>query len=291
MAALAEGRFGIVGHQRALAAGIGRGALQWRLDTGGLHLIHDGVYAVGHRDLSDEAWMHAALEAAGDRAAISHRTSFRRWRLLDDIPLKPVHITLPREEHYIRRAGIQAHRPLEFDPRDVTEDDGLRTTTVPRALLEMASYVPPKRLALALHRARVEHRMPLEALRAAMDRAPRARGLKRLHVLAFGGDIAPNARERRFLKLVRDAGLRVPRTSVLITTDDGVFLVDCFWPEQGLIYEIDDPTHTTTLRMVGDRRRDAILQDAGHRVRRVTDEDLWGPGAPRMITRLKRQLG
>lgn len=290
LADLARGRAGIVRHRDAVDAGVGRGALQWRLDTSALFRIHDGIYAVGHDDLSDEAWMHAAVLAGGERSAISHWTSLRRWGLLDGIALHPVHITVPREESYIRRHGIQPHRPMDLRPLDVTTEEGLPTTTVPRALLEMAPVLSQKRLALALHRAQVEQRMPLRALRAAIDRAPRARGRRKLHVLAFGAGLAPNRRERRFESLVRGAGLPLPQTNVLIETPHGTFLVDCLWREQRLVYEIDDPSHATPLRMVGDRRRDGVLEDAGHRVRRVTDLDLWGPGVEPMLRTLARRL-
>jgi hypothetical protein len=291
LARLARRRAGIVSYAEALAAGVSRQALEHRRATGAIHLVHRNVYAVGHDDLSDEGWWHAALTACGEGGAISHVSAARRWRLLPDADLHPVHVTVPRESGPRRRPGISAHRPLDFHPLDVTSIGLLRVTTVPRAVLDLAPGLDRRTLALVLHRARVEQRMSLGALRAAMARAPRARGLRKLHSVAFGDATGPNRRERRFLALIRDAGLPAPQTNEFVETDAGSFLVDCLWQEQKLVYEIDDIlSHGTAKAFVDDRRRDAALGDAGYRVRRVTDEDLWNE-ARSTIARLTRQLG
>ncbi|HYF25889.1 MAG TPA: hypothetical protein VD931_09140 [Baekduia sp.] len=290
LARLAHGKAGIVTAAAASDAGVGRGAVRHRLATGALHRLHWGVHAVGHADLCDEAHLHAALEAVGDGCAISHWSAARYRRLLHGIALSPVHVTLPRGRAKTRREGIEPHRPLDFDPLDVAGWGELPVTTVPRIVVELAPALSDKELALVVHRGRVEHGTALRDLRRTMQRAPRARGLVRVERVAFGRGVAPNRRERRFLLLVRRAGLPEPELNVLVRTPDGWFLVDCLWREQGLIYEIDDlRSHGTAKAFVEDRRRDAALQDAGLRVRRVTDDDL-GPGAQRMLARLARQL-
>lgn len=291
LARVAHGRAGIVGHAALLEAGIGEGAIRHRLRTQHLHAFHHGVYGVGHADLTDLGWLHAALEACGEAAAINHLSAARHYRLLPNLALRPVHVILPRERGPRRRRGIVAHRPLELDPRDVTRLGHLAITTVPRTLLDIAPAVGHAQLALAVHKARVEHRVSLPAIRTVMDRAPRHRGLRRLHAAAFGEGSAPNRRERRFQKLVRDAGLPAPRINELVRTTEGPYLVDCLWPDQRLVYEIDDlASHGTTKSLVADRRRDNALHDAGFQVRRLTDDDLW-PRARLTIARLAAHLG
>jgi very-short-patch-repair endonuclease len=291
LAWLAAQRAGVVGHQRALAAGLTAATLQRRLAVGALHRVHHGVYAVGHVALADAGWWHAALEACGEGAVLSHLSAARHWRLLPAAPVRPVHVTVSRQDGPRRRPGIVAHRPLAFPARDVVVRDRLPVTSVARTVLDIAPALDQRGLALVLHRARVEQRIGDGALRAAIERAPRARGRRGVERVAFGAAVAPNRRERRFLRLVRAAGLPAPQPNALVQTADGPYRVDCLWPERRLVYEIDDlASHATAKALVDDRRRDNALHDAGYRVRRLTDADLWGH-PERTLARLAAQLG
>lgn len=166
----------------------------------------------------------------------------------------------------------------------------MRATTVLRTLLDIAPMVSPRLLAVALHRARVEQKMPMRELLGVMERAPKSRGLRRLHAVAFGDRLPPNRRERRFLQIVRAADQLDPERNAELWVAGVPYLVDFLWREQRLIYEIDDLlSHGTSRALVDDRRRDNALGDAGYRVRRLTDEDLW-PRAHHTIARLIAQL-
>jgi very-short-patch-repair endonuclease len=75
--------------------------------------------------------------------------------------------------------------------------------------------------------------------------------------------------ERRLLELSRDARLPEPETNATVLG----YEVDFLWREQRLIVEVDGfAFHSTRAAFERDRRRDALLQDAGFRVLRVT----WG---------------
>ncbi len=54
IARLAGRQRGLVTRGQLLACGLSPGAIDWRVKTGRLHLVHPGVYAVGHRVLA--AW-------------------------------------------------------------------------------------------------------------------------------------------------------------------------------------------------------------------------------------------
>jgi hypothetical protein len=75
--------------------------------------------------------------------------------------------------------------------------------------------------------------------------------------------------ERRFVKfLERHSPLPPPQVNVLVAGE----LVDLYWPEFGLVVELDGtPYHNTPRAFESDRRRDAILQRARLKVVRVTD--------------------
>ena len=73
--------------------------------------------------------------------------------------------------------------------------------------------------------------------------------------------------ERRFLKLIRRAGLPVPKTQQRIQG----FRVDFLWPELRLVVETDGLRyHRTAAQQSKDRRRDQALVAAGFIVLRFT---------------------
>jgi hypothetical protein len=66
IAALAARQHGVVARAQLVELGLGRRAIGHRLEHGRLHPIHRGVFAVGHRVLSQEGWWMAAVLAAGE---------------------------------------------------------------------------------------------------------------------------------------------------------------------------------------------------------------------------------
>src|SRR5215208_605792 len=82
IARLALRQHGVVARRQLLRAGIGEAALDHRLRRQRLHVIHGGVYAVGHRVLGREGRWIAAVLAAGDGAILSHRSAATAWGLL-----------------------------------------------------------------------------------------------------------------------------------------------------------------------------------------------------------------
>ncbi len=73
--------------------------------------------------------------------------------------------------------------------------------------------------------------------------------------------------ERRFLRLVHDAGLPSPQTGVWLNG----FRVDFFWPELGLVAETDGLRyHRTPAEQARDRRRDQVQTAAGLTTLRFT---------------------
>jgi hypothetical protein len=85
--------------------------------------------------------------------------------------------------------------------------------------------------------------------------------------------------ERRFLTFVEQAGLPRPQTNVWLKLGGEWLEVDCAWPEQRVIVELDSRAyHQTTDSFERDRRRDRRAQAAGWRVLRVTDQAMREEG-------------
>ena len=95
------------------------------------------------------------------------------------------------------------------------------------------------------------------------------RGLKPLKAIIGDGTPEPTATdlERRFLKLLKDAELPLPRVNEHL----GRYRPDFLWREQRVIVETDGwRAHRGRVAFESDRIRDAELLVAGYRVMRVT---------------------
>lgn len=162
-------------------------------------------------------------------------------------------------------ATVLLHRTDVLDARDLRTRDGLRVTAPARTLLDLAVIDGPA-FTRALNKALVHRMVPPHDLEAAL--AERRRGTARLRAaLDAGPSPTRSVLERRFLALVRDAGLPRPETTVRV----GRFEVDALWRTQRLIVELDGcGAHSARAAFEADRVRDAEHQAAGYRTLRVT---------------------
>jgi very-short-patch-repair endonuclease len=207
----------------------------------------------------------AAVLAFGPDAVLSHRAAAALWGMRGGTR---VEVTVPSGRH--ARDGIQIHRAiLPADER--TTHRGIPTTTVPRTLLDLSAVVKRHETRSALRKAeqlRLTDPLTLHDLIARYRRRP---GLARIRALleeaSVGAKIIRSELEERFQDFLIRAGLPLPQTNVLIED----YEVDCAWPEQRVIVELDGhATHSPTHAFEGDRARDRRLEAAGWRVIRIT---------------------
>jgi very-short-patch-repair endonuclease len=126
---------------------------------------------------------------------------------------------------------------------------------------------------------------------AALDRAYGTRGTGTLRrLLAEMADEPPFTRselERRFLELIREAGLPLPVVNALVAGHE----VDFHWPAHRLVVETDGgATHGYALAIKEDRRRDVDLELAGWHVLRLTWRQVVHE-PERVAMLLRRRLG
>ncbi|HEU4703846.1 MAG TPA: hypothetical protein VFS37_15300 [Conexibacter sp.] len=122
--------------------------------------VHRGVYAVGHARLTRDGHRSAALLAAGDRAALSHREAAALHALLPSAGTR-VELTTPDQR---RVRGVNVHR-ARLERVDVTTVEGLPVTTVARTLVDLADVVPRERLRKALEEADRSHRLDVREMK------------------------------------------------------------------------------------------------------------------------------
>jgi very-short-patch-repair endonuclease len=254
---------------------MGRGAIRRRLEAGRLHLIHRGVYAVGHPQLTREGVWLAGVFAAGEGAVLSHRSATALW----DLPLpsfRYVEVTTP-----VSRApgvGILAHRGAPLAD-EITEHRGIPVTTVPRTLLDLAAIAPNPVVARTFREGQIRGLVTVDGLAALLDRHPKRRGNAAVRaVLAdagFGTGITRSELEARFTRFLRRHSFPPPRRNVRLQVGGISLEADCVWPESQLVVELDGRAfHDTATGFEQDRARDRALAAHGWTVIRVTWKQL-----------------
>ena len=278
MSAAAGPEFGILSRGELLALGVAGSAIDSWVERGLLHVVHVGVYAVGHRYLSEEGRWLAAVKACGTGSALSHVScaKFRRWLEFDDA--HAVHVTIS-DRSGRSRPGITVHRPRTLVPdRDIEEIGPLRVTSARRTLIDLAGRVSLRTLASAVRQAeKVGDLSRAELCDIAATVRPR-KGVRNLK-LAVGFTVTrtKSGYERRFLRLCE----RIDAPRVLTNAFIAGAERDFFFPTLNLIVEIDPwPTHDLAANLQSDPQRDIVALIGGIPTVRFTgsrlDFDLRG---------------
>jgi predicted transcriptional regulator of viral defense system len=266
LASLAEKQHGVVERRQLVAIGLGRGAIDARLRRGVLHQIHRGVYAVGHRLVGIDGRRVAAVLAAGHDAVLSHRSAARTWRLLAGTGGA---IEVTRTRGWRAPASVVVHQLPLLDDETVVIS-GIPVTSVSRTLLDLAAVLSKRQLERAMNEAEVLRLTDRLSLPDLLERYPRRRGTAVLRTLLRDDAASPGVTvkelEERFVAFVDRHGLPQPRRNADIAAQGRFFRVDCLWPEQRVIVELDGrAVHGTREAFEKDRERDRILlaEDGG----------------------------
>jgi very-short-patch-repair endonuclease len=276
LATLAGRQHGVVTRRQLLAAGVGRRAIERRVEWGLLDPLYRGVYALGRRALRREAWWMAAVFAAGPGAALSHRSAAELWRMRNGSRAR-IEVSVPR--HRRSTARLLLHQVV-LPGDEVTVERGIPVTTPARTLLDLAAVVSPDHLEAAFDEAEHRRLTSPTSLDALLARYPGRRGTQAARRVLEnhrrnGETVTRSLLERRFLSLIDAHGL--PRPRVNRSGDHGE--LDATWPEQRVVVECDGfAAHGTRRAFEEDRARDRALQVAGWRVVRITWRQLTADG-------------
>ncbi len=219
--------------------------------NGHLHEKHRGVYAVGHRVLSDEARWLAAVKACGPDAVLSHYSAAALWRLVK-WDGRPPEVTI----RTTNAATAPGHPRPPHRPFRAAVHKGIPVTSPARTLDDLSSVLPFKELRRAVREAYNQRLITTAELARA-----RSKALRRI-----AADLQPtrNVLEDTVLDLIREAGFEDP----LVNRPLGEYTPDFRWPHRGLIIEADGAeTHDHDLARHDDAVRTRRL---GERVVRVS---------------------
>lgn len=270
VAELAQRQHSVVSRRQLLALGMGRRAINGRLERGQLHEVFRGVYVVGVRRISRRGRWMAAVLACGKGAVLSHRSAGRLWRLLPPAG-EWVDVTCSKAE--VERKGIVGHRSQLREDEWLVRD-GIPVTSPFRTIFDLAAVLQMRELERAFHEAEAREVTDRVSLPMLLERYPGRRGAKNLRALLEAGrpvGITRNEFEEAFVALVDRYGLRRPRMNAPLAIRGRFFEVDALWEREQVAVELDSRTiHGTRKKFESDRLRDRILVAEGWRTMRVT---------------------
>ena len=264
LAQFAARRHGVVSREQLMELGFDRGAIARRVETGRLHRLYRGVYAVGHTIIPREGRWLAAVMACGDGATLSHRSAAALWGIRPTAAAR-IDVTVSHTSGVRSSARIVVHRPRRR--YETTKRHGIPVTTPGQTLADLALGLTGRDLEKAVEMAEVrkldiavpESHPGVERLRQAAGRA-----------LPITTD---SPLEDAFLALCDDH--QIPRPLVQPIVEG--HRVDFCWPELRLIVETDGYEHHGTRAAFGrDRAKDAQLTVRGWRVLRFTEPQVRG---------------
>jgi hypothetical protein len=263
-----------VAKRQLVHLGFGADAIKRRLSAGRLHLLHRGVYAVGHRRVNQRGHWMAAVLAYGEPAVLSHQSAAALWGLVG--ARSPIDVTSPQGRP--GRKGIRLHKGrLDADER--TKRDGIPITTVARTVLDLAETIDGERLARAMEEADRLNLLRVSELERVCARADGRHGAGICRQLVASLITTPRTRsplEQRFVGFCDSHRLPRPVFNATVLGHE----VDALWPDRKVAVELDSwEFHRHRAAFENDRERDTELQVAGYRTIRVTDRRMKADAA------------
>jgi very-short-patch-repair endonuclease len=275
IARIAGLQHGVVSLDQLRSLGVGRKTAHERVRCGVLHVVHEGVFAVGHPQLTREGGYLAAALACGPAALLSHRSAAVLWGLLEQRKHgQDIDVMAPNRRGRTP-VGIASHRIGSLCNADRTVLRGIPCTNVPRTLLDLAAVVHPALLRRAVAEAEVLRIVDLAGVRELIRRNRGRRGVARLRLLVDRLDPQTSKTrselERRFLALCNRAKLPRPEVNATLHVGTMLYRPDFLWRDARLVIEADSRKfHDTFSAFDSDRRREQDLMREGWRVCRCT---------------------
>jgi very-short-patch-repair endonuclease len=273
---LASAQLGNVTRKQAYGLGATRAACDRRVASGAwLLTAHAGVYRlVGWK----ASWLQricAAVLAAGDGAAASHRAAAVLHGIREGTPIE---LTIPRSARNNVSGVLLAHR-ADLPDRDRTTVTGIPVTRVERTLVDLAGVVGDDACEQALEAALRARLTTPERVRERVEElaAPGRRGVRRLRRALerrAAGRPPGSELEVRTIQLLRAAGLGDPVRQHEVRLGGERYFLDLAYVDRRLAIELDGQEFHGEPAFQRDRTRQNALVLAGWTVLRFTWADV-----------------
>jgi hypothetical protein len=270
LAALCRRRYGVFTRQEASGCGVPPSTVTHRLRSGRYRRLWPGVLAeAGAPDSREARWLAAVL-AVGGEAVLARQTAASIHGLEHGLPTDRIH-TLVRSRSFPQLVGVEVHRTLYLDARDVTTVRLLPVTTATRTICDLAGQMPEadlRRVVSAAVRRGLTSASRLRQASARLGRFRGKRGLDRIINQLSPLEAASRAEsESLFLRITTRAG--IPPTALNHRVRDafgGVRYLDAVYLPERIPVELDSRScHGTLLDWHDDMRRENAVVLTGWR--------------------------
>ncbi|HEX3516359.1 MAG TPA: type IV toxin-antitoxin system AbiEi family antitoxin domain-containing protein [Trebonia sp.] len=242
MAALARNQAGVVSRRQALSAGLTRGMVAAKVESGWWELVHEGVYKTFTGLLTRDGLLWAAVLYAGRGAYLSHGTAAGINRLTADLP-SVIDVTIPGNRRVIAPKGIiihrSTHKPMTWRPPGIPPYSIAEQTVID---LVQAGADKDEIVALVTSGFNEKHLTEnhLRALAQTRKKLRRRHELDEIISLAAGGTHSP-LEYRHDTNVQRAHGLPEPVKQAKFLKPDGTSgYRDRYYPQYGrLVIELD----------------------------------------------------
>jgi very-short-patch-repair endonuclease len=276
---------GVVTRADLLALGFSRRGIEHRVQSGRLHLISRGVYAVGRRELTPNGRWMAAVLACGDGAVLSHRSAAELWGIGHEKQGR-IDVSIRRLSRLARR-GVKVRCRPSLPSQNLVVRHGIPVTDPVQTLIDLATELRTLRLERAVNEADKLDLVDPETLRQELDvhvGMPGVKALRRMldrHTFR----LSDSDLEVFFRPLALAAGFALPLSKHWVLGHE----VDFWFPDHGLVVETDGLRyHRTPAQQARAVRRDQIHTASGLRVLRFTHWQI--AHEPGEVTTILRQI-
>jgi very-short-patch-repair endonuclease len=294
IARLASRQHGVASRKQLRALGLSDDEISDRALSGSLQPLFRGTFAVGHRAITRQGRLLAAVLACGEGTVLSHGAAAELLGLWDK--QLPVVDVIPPNWSGRKIQGIRWHRvPL---PRadEVEVRERILCTNVSRTLVDMAGRTGWSSMRRLVEQAAILRVLDVDEVDLMLARGRRLGAPRLREILAPWRStveerpVLRSRLEARLLPRLIEEGLPVPRSNVKLNIDGYGVEVDLLWEKQRLAIETDgEETHGTPMAFHRDRKRDQVLLAAGYRTARITwDQVRDEPNA--VVNRIARIL-
>lgn len=276
LARIATKQEGLLSAEQIGLEGVSARKRRGYVDSGWLRRVAPRVYAVVGVPDSTRYQLRLGLLSLGNESWVSYEAA-AAMHGLDRSNRKAVEFTIERSN---RRPALthRVHTTAKVAPLDRVTVDGFRTLSATRTVIDLAhARGGIRRVEAAIDSAvRLGLSSPLViATRLETLRGSGRWGCRLIDYLLIdsGGH---SMLERRFLQLVREAGLPRPLTQVIHRKNSRhIARVDFLFEKEGVVVEVSGRLgHTTPTERARDAQRRNELQDIGRRVFEYTWDDV-----------------
>lgn len=273
-------QLGLITLEQALACGLSRDTIRYRVRSGRWCRLFPGVYRSSEVDLTWQQKLLAAQLWLGPECAVSHRSAGLIYGFRG-VPEGFFELTVDERRHP-RAAGVTIHRGPQPAPSDIKTKGEFRLTSVELTLCDLATVLKPRPLTAAVDSSLSKGLTTVDRISSKLDelRGPGRSGC------AVLGDLLDQRRrgikatdselEIDYLNLCRQFRLPLPTNQRHFKDERGeIGRIDFTYPEGNLHIELDGyEWHASIEQWRKDRERDRRLQALGWRVLRYTWWDL-----------------